>query len=254
MGDGEIKVCSVVKNLEVVRGDIGDYRVLSRYHYRGERLGPFVEIYAIRPGIGVIVYTMPSLGVEARNIALGGVLDGFDKSSRAAMVNKNIRCVGRVIIEPRYRGLGLASRLVRETMGKVGVAVIEAMAVMGKVNRFFERAGMTGYEAKESVGCAQLVEAFSLVGIEEDELVLPATVQGKIERLGRVERRFIDGQVSGFLQNYGKRRYMDAGIERTGFVLGKLGFRPTYYVWIRPQTDLCSVRECKINGAKKMKL
>ena len=43
MGDGEIKVCSVVKNLEVVRGDIGDYRVLSRYHYRGERLGPFVE-------------------------------------------------------------------------------------------------------------------------------------------------------------------------------------------------------------------
>ena len=31
---------SVVKNLEVVRGGIGDYKVLSRYHYRGERLGP----------------------------------------------------------------------------------------------------------------------------------------------------------------------------------------------------------------------
>ena len=61
-----MKVCSVVDGLEVVGGGIGDYKVLSRYHYRGERLGPFTEIFAIRPGIGVIVYTMPCLGCEAQ--------------------------------------------------------------------------------------------------------------------------------------------------------------------------------------------
>ena len=230
-----VKVCSVVRGLEIVRGGLGDYEVLSRYHYRGGRLGPFKDVFAIRPGVGVIVYTMPSLGVEVRNIALGGFLDGFDKSSRASIVNENIRCIGRVIIEPRYRGLGLASRLVRETMGKVGVRVVEAMAVMGRVNGFFERAGMTGYEAKKSATCVQLVEAFSLVGIEEKDLVSPVTVQERLERLGGSERRFIEGQIEEFVQNYGKRRYMGAGVERTRFVLSKVGDRPMYYVWVKPE-------------------
>jgi len=43
--------------------------------------------------------------------------------------------------------------------------------------------------------------------------------------------------IKEFLQNYGKRRYMEAGIERTKFVLGKVGFQPTYYLWVKPQAD-----------------
>ena len=93
---------------------------------------------------------------------------------------------------------------------------------------------MTGYEAKKSVGCVQLVEAFSLIGVEEKELVSAAVVQQKLEGLGGSERRFIESQIKEFLQNYGKRRYMEAGIERTKFILGKIGFRPTYYVWVKP--------------------
>jgi hypothetical protein len=178
---------------------------------------------------------MPSVGAELRNIATGNVFAGFDNRTRLGLINKNIRCISRVIIEPRFRGLGLASRLVRETMPKMDVPIIEAMAVMGLVNPFFEKAGMTSFTAKMPVRCIQLVEALSTVGIEERELIDAEEVQRKVKRLGRREGEFIELQIKHFLQSYGERRYEEAGLERMRFVLSKLTFRPVYYIWFNPK-------------------
>ncbi len=242
----EMRSCSVTKKLQIVPGCLDDYKKLACFHYRDSRIGPFVVIFAIRLGkapgarlgaetVGVIVYTMPSVGVELRNIATGNLFSGLDKGTRLALINKNIRCISRVIIEPRFRGLGLASRLVRETMPRMGVPIVEAMAVMGLVNPFFEKAGMKAFVAKMPARCVQLVEAFSLVGIEKEELIDPEGVQQKLDRLGQPEADFIECQIKRFLQSYGKRRYEKAGLERTGFVLSKLTFRPVYYIWFNPQ-------------------
>ncbi len=77
----------------------------------------------------------------------------------------------------------------------------------------------------------QLIEALSAVGIEGDILIEPREVQERIERLKGADTGFIEGQIRRFLESYGKRRYMAAGLERTEFVLSKLGDRPVYYVW-----------------------
>ena len=143
-----MKVCSIVKNLEIVGGCADDYHKLARFHYRDSSLGPYAAIFAIRPAIGVIVYKMPSPGCQLRNVALDNPFVGMDRSTRLSLINKTIRCISRVIIEPRYRGLGLASRLVRETMGRMNTPFIEAMAVMGLINPFFEKAGMWPYYGK----------------------------------------------------------------------------------------------------------
>ena len=241
-----MRSCSVTRKLQIVRCCLEDYKELARYHYRGNRLGPFSAIFAIRPAktpagsfgttvIGVIVYTMPSPGLELRNVATGNLFGGFDRATHLALVNKNIRCVGRVIIEPRFRGLGLASRLVHETMPQMGVPVIEAMAVMGLVNPFFERAGMSAYRAKMPVRCVQLTEALSAVGIEKEELIDPQKVQHKLEKLEQHGAEFIELQIRSFLQSYGKSRNMAHCLERTRFVLSKLTFRPVYYVWFNPK-------------------
>jgi len=53
--------CSVVEKVEVVCGDISDYKRLACYHYRESRLGPFVAVFALRGAretVGVIVYAM----------------------------------------------------------------------------------------------------------------------------------------------------------------------------------------------------
>ncbi len=227
--------CSVARKLEIVRGDIGDYKRLSRFHYRDSDCGPVAAIYAIRPGIGVIIYTMPVLAAELRGAATGGMFSGLDRRTQMAVINKNIRCISRVIIEPRYRGLGLAVRLVRETMALLNVPIVEAMAVMGQVNPFFEKAGMTAYEGGTPLRSARLIEALSAVGIERDELHDTTDVHRRIEELDTARRDFIEPEIRRFLQSYGKSSVAKAGIERTRFVLSRLTHRPFYYIWFKEE-------------------
>jgi len=241
--------CTVTRHLEIVRAGLAEYNYLSRFHYRQSVACPHAAIYAMKdirqscrtqarfaPVVGVIVYTMPTAHVELRNVATGGVFCGFgDRRLQLQMVNKYIRRISRVIIEPRYRGLGLASRLVAETMGKLGVPFIEAMAVMGMVHPFFEKAGMKRYQAKAAARSVQLVEALGIVGIDEQEFIDPQAIQDKFDRLTGDEADFIERQMSNFLQTYGKRSRMPPGIERTRYVLSKLTARPVYYIWFNPE-------------------
>jgi len=237
--------CSVCRKLRIVRGCLDDYKQLAHYHYRDSRPGPYAAIFALKPNrtlagvsgteaIGVIVYAMPSPGLELRNVATGNLLAGFDKRTQLALINNNIRRISRVIIEPRFRSLGLASRLVRETMPQMNVPIVEAMAVMGLVNPFFEKAGMKTYEAKMPVRCVQLAEALSTVGIEKDLLIDPRKAQQQLDQLQGPEAEFIKLQIRNFLQSYGKRRQMPAGLERTIYTLSKLTLRPVYYIWFNP--------------------
>ncbi len=244
-----MRSCSVLENLQITAGSVADYDKLRRYHYRDEHLGPFAAIFVIRPTgvfrpragtgvIGVIVYSMPSPAVELRNIATAKAFCGFDRQTQLALVNRNIRRISRVIVEPRFRSLGLAARLVRETMSRMNVAIIEAMGVMGAVNPFFEKAGMTAYTAPMPSRCVRLIEALSTVGIEEAQLIDPQKIQQKLDDLAPEKADFIEAEIRSFLQSYGRRREMSPGPQRTRYVLSKLTFRPTYYIWFNPKLTI----------------
>jgi len=253
--------CTVTKNLQIVKGTRADYESLSHYHYRQHHIGPYAAIFALRGKFrtpprfasqseaggctaekleiaGVIVYAMPTAGAQMRNAATGGVFAGLDKCTRLKLISKNIRTISRVIIEPRFRSLGLAARLVKETMPIMGVPFIEALAVMGRVNPFFEKAGMTRYEPPASATSARLIEAFSSVGVDEQDLIDPQLVQQKLDALSSDKLRFIERELTQFLQCFGQRRFMPPGIERTRFVLSKLTDRPVYYLWRNPNVEL----------------
>ena len=247
------RVCTVSERLEIERGTTADYDRLSCFHYRDAPCKPCVAIYAMRDRhavrrrfadpVGVIVYVNPAPNSELRSAATGGMFTGLgDRRLQMQAINRNIRTIARVIIDPRYRGLGLASRLVGETMGLLNVPIIEATAVMGTVNPFFERAGMRAYTGGESARVVQLAEAFSSVGIEEDELIDPAGVQAKIDKLPLIAEAFIEEQIRRFLAGNAARRYMPPGPERTRFVLSKLTPRGAYYIWFNPdrQIDLAT--------------
>lgn len=199
--------------------------------------------------VGVIVYSMPTAGAQMRNIATGGIFAGLDRSTQLKLINKNIRTISRVIIEPRFRLLGLAVRLVRETMPIMDVPFVEALAVMGRANPFFEKAGLTRYDAPISASCVRLIEAFSAVGIDEQDLIDSGLVQNRLSSLvtrrsysesrgTSHEAQFIEDEMTRFLQSYGERRLMPPGIERTRFVLNKLTDRPVYYLWKNINVEL----------------
>ncbi len=237
--------CTVIRKLKIEQGDISDYKELAQYHYRKGRLGPYSAIFLIKADrmagvvrkqtVGVIVYAVPAMAVEMRNVALGGILSHLSQKDKLSFINNNIRNISRVVIEPRFRGLGLAARLVRETLHLVNVPIVEAMAVMGHVNPFFEKAGMKAYIGKEPLRRVRLTEAFSAIGITRENLISPRAVQEKLNALPKEQNDFIERQMKSFLQSYGTRRNMPGGIERTKFVLSKFTERPVYYVWFNNQ-------------------
>jgi hypothetical protein len=188
--------------------------------------------------VGVIVYTMPAPNVEMRNVATGSVFGGVDRRLGLRIVNENVRCIRRVIIEPRYRGLGLASHLVAETMPKLNVPIVESIAVMARFNPFFEKAGMKGWVGRPQLRTVRLIEALGMVGVGEDEFIDPEKVHVKLTALKGAESRFINGQIERFLQSYGGRRYMEPGLERTRYVLSRLSSRPAYYIWFNPEKKI----------------
>ena len=235
--------------MQVVPGTTEDYQALAHYHYRDSLLGPFAAIFALRGDsvlfhradiktIGVIVYTMPTPACQLRNAATGDLFVGLDRSTQLALINKNIRRISRVIIEPRFRSLGLAARLVSETMPLLNVPIIEAMAVMGLVNPFFEKANMQAFTAKTPARCARLIEALSCVGLEGNHLINAEFVQRMLDRLTEKQSDFIELEIGCFLQSYGQRRTMSPGLKRTRYILSKLTERPVYYIWFNKNLAL----------------
>ena len=134
----EASCCTVVEDIVVREGTREDYRRLGHLHYRNERLPVPREIYAMeRRGelIGVVVYSYPAVRTAGRKKAAG-------YSPDIKELNRDWAVISRVIVHPKYRAIGLGSRLIRETLPRQGCGNVELIAVMARYNPFAERAGM----------------------------------------------------------------------------------------------------------------
>lgn len=240
--------CSVLQRLRIEPAGRAVYDRLAAFHYRGGRLGPYTHLFALLdddwrrqmmvPAVGVIVYRMPAANLAARNAVTGGYFAGLDRAAGLALLNAHARCISRVIIDPRYRGLGLAARLVRETMPQTGAAMVEALSVMGIVSPFFERAGMRAFDPAPDVRTERMAAALETVSIGERLWIDPQAVQARIDALDPPRRTFIDAQMADFLQKFARQRHWPPGLQRTDFVLGKLGHPGRYYAWLNPDKPI----------------
>jgi hypothetical protein len=222
---------------------VADYKGLARFHYRDSRTGPVAAVYKIidthpiraemEPVIGIIIYSMPACSVQLRNIATKGLFTKLGSSSaNMQLINQNIRTIARVVIEPRYRALGLAYELVEKTMPLLEMPYIEALAVMGKVNPFFEKAGMRKFEGNEPVRSVKFRQALSAIGIEQTDLIDIERTHSRLQSLNEKAKSFIEKQIKDFLAAYGRRaRNLPDCLKRTEFFISRLSDRPVYYLW-----------------------
>ena len=150
-----LEKCTIYDSVQVKKGCIEDYHRLSRFHYRsksheeseGLRARDCFKLLFKGELIGVIVYSCSYLNLKPRNMVFGKryVFTPGDLH-RANLINEEIARISRVVIHPKFRGIGLGAFLVKETMSKVNAKVIEALAVMARYNPFFEKAGMVRLE------------------------------------------------------------------------------------------------------------
>jgi ABC-type ATPase with predicted acetyltransferase domain len=138
----------------VQRGQLADYHQLARFHYRAGPPAANKRVYVIpaprahrRWGgprlAAVAVVSPPVLQCRGRNLVSAGRYCRPPRIDAIARLNAEVECISRVVVHPIYRGLGLASKLVRYILRTSPMPLVESLAVMGRVHPFQERAGMS---------------------------------------------------------------------------------------------------------------
>jgi len=143
----EKRKCSLYEEANIEVGTIEDYYKLSNFHYRDSSICFYHDIFRMKLKdklIGVIVYTSPKPELHSRNIVFNKEYSrNFDR------INKEIKCISRVIIHPKYRTIGLGHKLVSETLKQANCKVVELLSVMTKYNPFAIQAGMIKHKDKD---------------------------------------------------------------------------------------------------------
>ncbi len=167
---------------------------------------------------GVLVVANPTLNGAWRREAWPRLMAGADKREAARVLNARVRTIARVVVEPRYRGLGVAKALVRAYLRDPCTDHTEALAAMGAVCPFFagagmrevpmparprermlarqvRRAGVRAWELLEEDACARILARSS----ELRKAMLRFARQSRATRglarevsLGRVDARWVD--------------------------------------------------------------
>lgn len=200
---------SIVDQLRIERGEFADYKRLSRFHYKAGRPGAVTSVvrmvhaaptvvgrYLHRPPVanetqvvGVLVISLPHLACQLRDIATCNRYRGLQPRDAAAMLNREVRTISRVIIDPQWRGLGLAVKLVRHALQHARddqQVFTEALAAMGRVSPFFEQAGMIRYDRpfRSRREHARLLDALQRLELEPASLASLRLVHITLQQLG----------------------------------------------------------------------
>jgi len=99
-------------------------------------------------------------------------------------LNGRLSNISRIVVHPKYRTIGLGSKMIRETLSLAGTECAEMTAVMAKYNPFAEKAGMVRVAMqeppKEAVKIRDLLEE---VGFDIQFLNSKKHVQERLSRL-----------------------------------------------------------------------
>ncbi len=171
--------CSLIREMRVEKATMEDWRKLSVFHYRGHNVSvprTILRLMRAQELCGVIVFSYPPPACYGRRLML----------PRMTMkeLNMQLSIINRVVIQPKYRTVGLGAKLIRESLPLAGTRYVEMIAVMPKYNPFAEKAGMKKItEQKSSRSLLQLSQTVSELGFDLQLLGSERYVKAKLESL-----------------------------------------------------------------------
>ncbi|MFG0306401.1 MAG: hypothetical protein ACF8Q5_09330 [Phycisphaerales bacterium JB040] len=175
--------------VRIERGEVWDYDALARFHYRAGRPATVAGVWrAVRTLpcgrerlAGVLVASYPTLNGRWRRGAWGKRYSGRDRGGKrraARLLNEEVRCLSRVVVEPGSRGLGIARRLVESYLSEPLTVRTEAVTEMGGVCPFFERAGMRPHRVGRSRADERLLARLASTGLCLRDVLAGETPEG----------------------------------------------------------------------------
>jgi GNAT superfamily N-acetyltransferase len=253
---------SSITHAAIEPGTLADYRALSDFHYRSHRVGAASSVlrlvhrapsvvgrhFARRDDtqvVGVLVRAMPALACSLRDVATANRYGGhLSQRERATLLNREVRCIARVVVDPRFRGLGLAVKLVAHALKhpeNPQVRYTEALAAMGRVSPFFERAGMRrfDYPPRARPDHARLLDALEHAGLAPHDLASVERVMQRMHDLPSTARRWLLREFARFLR--ATRRIASDDLRRMSprelivAARQRLLLQPVYYIFCHHQ-------------------
>jgi len=244
-----------------------EYKKLAQFHYRAGNPGPVDKCFGLyhlsdEPSspnhkseikdqrsvsrsrlIGIIVYSMPPLNNQLRNLATNHRYSAIPAiKTRAQMINREIRTISRVIIHPQFRSLGLATELVKRTLPLAKTLFVEASAVMGLINPFFTKAGMKMFTAPNDLKRETLLAAFQYINVTPEELLDTNRVVETINRLNKADKTFIHRQIEKYFLQPRRATFSSNVPNDLNWIIPRLAHailqRPAYFIWQNPQSAI----------------
>jgi len=168
-------------------------------------------------------------------------------------LNEKLSTISRVVVHPKYRTIGLGSKLVRETLQLVGTPYVEMPAVMAKYNPFAEKAGMRKIvEQPPPKEALAIAETLRLLGFNIKLLGSEKYVRNMLETLSsddiaKIKEAFIKHSHTRFIKYFiynmpfgNKHTYaeemMKATLERLAYLIKICGFlmqTKVYLFWTK---------------------
>jgi GNAT superfamily N-acetyltransferase len=182
--------------------------------------------------VAVLIESMPALACRLRDAALPHRYRSTATTSGGDALNAELRCISRVVVHPRWRGLGLAVRLVKAALDTATTRYTEAIAAMGAVHPFFEKAGMTAYRRSPTECDARLTAALARAGVAPINLALLEETWGRITRLPPPTRNWLLAEIRRWHARTHRGTHGRAVDERTILIAARqrLLCEPVYYL------------------------
>lgn len=230
--------------LYIKRTSFSHYQRLASYHYVKQSIHPFKYIFGIYPRlpwlkqyphpVAITVYAPPLPNLRPRRRALEGILDiPRDRRQSLAYINKHIIYASRIIVDPRFKHLGLATWLAQVTYELVPYPIIEVLTPIDDTNAWLTKLGFKTFLMPAPDYYARVIRAFCRVGITSAFFDCPEFVNRRIDKLARAARRMILYELQRFTNHFKCHHLQPHSLRRTAYILDKLHYPHAYHVLIK---------------------
>jgi len=233
--------CSLLDEMTVEEGSYEDWKQVSGFHYRSHRVAFMQKIFVLKREdrvCGAVVYVCPMSAAPCRNRVL--------KIENMKELNDKLARVARVVVHPKYRTIGAAVKLLRESLPLCGKPYVEMIAVMARYNPFAEHAGMTRVcESKPDKSILEAVAELEKLGFTSYLLAVPEynkrVLKGRVPQVKETLASFsypYNRRISGAHGNFSKKDYKewleqaeDLDLARALTRLAQLNQSKVYLFW-----------------------
>ena len=224
---------SITNELTLREGRKRDYAAFAHWHYLGGGLGPvdrvFIAEHQGRP-IGIAVFGFPHLHLKSRENVLPEACHSRSiKREGASFLNANVRLLQRIIVHPRYRGIGIAVRLLQHSLQNLGKPYVECLAQMGPFSGFLEGAGFKHIGEVDPPNTVKRLREYMRRNQIKPEDLFQDNLPEHAKRLLKsfVTRRIQTGSGAGRRSGHISQSTIKLAIQR-------INARPAYYLWMQP--------------------